>query len=63
MDKFKLFKTKRFSVALKHGIPVDKVIKRTLPFSFKLDCGCIDEYSAGYYTFTCLFGYEKLDDL
>ncbi len=62
-DKFKLFKTNRFKIALKYGYNFNNVIEKTEPFEYVLDCGCVDKYDSGYYVLVPLFGYFKLEDL
>ncbi len=63
MDKFRLFKTKRFKIALKYGHRFNAIQKRTEPFEHVLDCRCVDKHNKGYYVLVPLFGYLKLEDL
>ena len=62
-DKFKLFKSKRFKIALKHNVSYIFVLEKKEPFVFKLPCDCIEEYNPGWYKWVFSFGYVKLEDL
>lgn len=63
-DKFRLFKSKRFQVAMRHNLSYEHVIEKPLPFTMPFICGCcMDDYEAGWYKGLFFFGYIKLEDL
>lgn len=58
MDKFKLFKSERFKIALKHKVPYEDIIKHEEDFT--IGCCCGEIYPAGWYRTDLFHYYEKL---